>query len=117
MSLYSPSIEKLIESFERLPSIGHKTAARLAFHMLNASEEETNEFHPELVDKLRYNGNIFALPFYATSPVTVYNQKTLNTQLVLQITVLSFQRKTESSLASQVLDRCIPLNIQNRPHY
>ena len=43
MSLYSPSIEKLIESFERLPSIGHKTAARLAFYMLN-STEETNEF-------------------------------------------------------------------------
>jgi len=44
MSYYSPSIEKLIESFERLPSIGHKTAARLAFYMLNAPEEETNEF-------------------------------------------------------------------------
>ncbi len=44
MSYYSPSIEKLIESFERLPSIGHKTAARLAFHMLNCSEEETNAF-------------------------------------------------------------------------
>ena len=44
MSYYSPSIEKLIESFERLPSIGHKTAARLAFYMLNSTEEETNEF-------------------------------------------------------------------------
>ena len=44
MSLYSPSIEKLIESFEKLPSIGHKTAARLAFYILNSSEEETNEF-------------------------------------------------------------------------
>ena len=44
MSYYSPSIEKLIESFEKLPSIGNKTAARLAFYMLNASEEETNEF-------------------------------------------------------------------------
>ena len=44
MSAYSPSIEKLIESFERLPSIGHKTAARLAFYILNSSEEETNEF-------------------------------------------------------------------------
>lgn len=44
MSYYSPSIEKLIESFEKLPSIGHKTAARLAFYILNASEEETNEF-------------------------------------------------------------------------
>ena len=44
MSYYSPSIEKLIESFERLPSIGSKTAARLAFYILNASKEETDEF-------------------------------------------------------------------------
>ena len=44
MSYYSPSIEKLIESFEKLPSVGHKTAARLAFYILNSSEEETNEF-------------------------------------------------------------------------
>ena len=44
MSYYSPSIEKLIESFAKLPSIGNKTAARLAFYMLNASEEETQDF-------------------------------------------------------------------------
>ena len=42
MSMYSPSIEKLIESFEKLPSIGNKTAARLAFYILNASQEETD---------------------------------------------------------------------------
>ena len=44
MGYYSPSIEKLIEAFEKLPSIGNKTAARLAFHILNSSEEETNQF-------------------------------------------------------------------------
>ena len=44
MSTYSPSIEKLIESFEKLPSIGHKTAQRLAFHMLDVSNEEAKEF-------------------------------------------------------------------------
>lgn len=44
MSIYSPSIEKLIESFERLPSIGHKTATRLAFHMLDLGEQEVQEF-------------------------------------------------------------------------
>ena len=44
MGYYSPSIEKLIEAFEKLPSIGSKTAARLAFHILNASETETDEF-------------------------------------------------------------------------
>lgn len=50
MSLYAPSIEKLIESFERLPSIGHKTAARLAFHILNSTEQETNEFIAAIVN-------------------------------------------------------------------
>ena len=44
MSYYSPSIEKLIEAFERLPSIGHKTAVRLAFHILDTNEEEITEF-------------------------------------------------------------------------
>ena len=50
MSYYSPSIEKLIEAFERLPSIGNKTAARLAFHMLDASKEETDEFINAIVN-------------------------------------------------------------------
>ena len=53
MSLYSPSIEKLIESFEKLPSIGHKTAARLAFYMLNSSEEETKEFVNSILEAKR----------------------------------------------------------------
>lgn len=44
MSIYSPSIEKLVESFEKLPSIGHKTAVRLAFHMLDLTEAEVQEF-------------------------------------------------------------------------
>jgi len=50
MSFYSPSIEKLIESFEKLPSIGHKTAVRLAFHMLDLNEEDTNEFINSIIN-------------------------------------------------------------------
>ena len=53
MSYYSPSIEKLIQSFEKLPSIGNKTAARLAFYILNASEEETKEFVDSIVNAKR----------------------------------------------------------------
>ena len=62
MSSYSPSIEKLIESFEKLPSIGHKTAIRLAFHMLDLNEEETNEFINSITDakkKLKYCSTCF----------------------------------------------------------
>lgn len=50
MSYFSPSIENLIESFERLPSIGNKTAIRLAFYMLNASKEETDNFIKSIQD-------------------------------------------------------------------
>ena len=50
MSYYSPSIEKLIESFEKLPSIGHKTAARLAFHVLEQTKEQTQEFINSIIN-------------------------------------------------------------------
>lgn len=50
MSYYSPSIEKLIEGFEKLPSIGHKTAVRLAFHMLDLNEEDTNDFINSIIN-------------------------------------------------------------------
>ena len=62
MSSYSPSIEKLIESFEKLPSIGHKTAIRLAFHMLDMSNEEIEEFIKSITDakqKLKFCSTCF----------------------------------------------------------
>ena len=62
MSYYSPSIEKLIQSFEKLPSIGNKTAARLAFYILNASKEETKEFVDSIINakkNLKYCSKCF----------------------------------------------------------
>ncbi|MBP3596019.1 MAG: recombination protein RecR [Clostridia bacterium] len=50
MAYYSPSIEKLVESFEKLPSIGHKTAQRLAFHILDLSNEEVKEFVDSIIN-------------------------------------------------------------------
>jgi recombination protein RecR len=50
MSYYSPSIEKLIENFEKLPSIGHKTAQRLAFYMLDLSNEEVEDFTNSIIN-------------------------------------------------------------------
>ena len=50
MSEYAPSIEKLIQCFERLPSIGHKTAARLAFHVLDWSKDQTDDFVNSIIN-------------------------------------------------------------------
>ncbi len=62
MSYYSPSIEKLIESFERLPSIGNKTAARLAFYILDRPDEEVKEFVDSIINakkNLKYCSKCF----------------------------------------------------------
>ncbi|MBO4229429.1 MAG: recombination protein RecR, partial [Clostridia bacterium] len=42
--------ERLIESFERLPGIGHKTAVRLAFSILDGSEDQAKEFADALLN-------------------------------------------------------------------
>lgn len=40
MALFSVTLTKLIEEFEKLPGIGHKNAQRLAFHVLGQSKED-----------------------------------------------------------------------------
>lgn len=42
--MYSQSIENLIENFEKLPSIGRKTAERLSFYILESNKKEVDEF-------------------------------------------------------------------------
>jgi recombination protein RecR len=41
---YSEPVTKLIDEFKRLPGIGHKSAQRLAFHVLRMSEAEVERF-------------------------------------------------------------------------
>ncbi len=42
------AIEKVIENFERLPGIGPKTAARLAFYLLHVPQSDLDEFGKNL---------------------------------------------------------------------
>ena len=37
-------------------------------------DEELKDYLPSLVNKLKYQGKIYAIPFYATSPTTIYNK-------------------------------------------
>ena len=38
------SLERLIDEFNKLPGIGRKSATRLAFHILDISEEQVEKF-------------------------------------------------------------------------
>ena len=50
MDYYSNQISKLIEELSRLPGIGIKTAQRLAFHIINQSEEQVHTLAKVLVE-------------------------------------------------------------------
>jgi recombination protein RecR len=41
---YAEPVTKLIDEFKRLPGIGHKTAQRLAFHILRVPEADVERF-------------------------------------------------------------------------
>ena len=50
---YPASISKLIDSFMKLPGIGQKTAARLAFFVIDMKEEDVIQFSRSLVEVKR----------------------------------------------------------------
>jgi recombination protein RecR len=44
------ALEKLIEQFQKIPSIGRKTAQRMAFHVLDLSDDAAKEFADAIID-------------------------------------------------------------------
>ena len=48
--MYSESVQKLIKEFEKFPGIGHKTAVRLAFFVLESDENFAKEMASTLVE-------------------------------------------------------------------
>ncbi len=46
--MYSPTINNLIESFKKLPSVGQRTAERFVFHLLKSGKSETNQLRTTL---------------------------------------------------------------------
>ena len=44
------ALEKLIEQFQKMPSIGRKTAQRMAFHVLDLTAEQAKEFADAIID-------------------------------------------------------------------
>lgn len=50
MDFYVAPVARLIEEFEKLPGIGHKSAQRLAYHVLNMPEEKVKQFIDAIKD-------------------------------------------------------------------
>lgn len=52
MSVYSPRLTRLIEALRRLPSVGPKSAQRMAFHLLDRDREGAQFLGTALTDAL-----------------------------------------------------------------
>ncbi len=50
MARYSPSVSKLISELGKLPGIGHKSAQRLAFHILSLPIEQVKDLSEALIN-------------------------------------------------------------------
>ena len=50
MDYYSKHISKLIEEFSKLPGIGSKSAQRLAFHVLNMTQEQVDNLAGTIIN-------------------------------------------------------------------
>lgn len=48
--MFSNSVNKLINQFEKLPGIGHKSAVRLAFYILESNSDEAKQMADAIVD-------------------------------------------------------------------
>ena len=116
MSLYSPSIEKLIESFEKLPSIGHNTAIRLAFHMLDMTDEEITEFTTSITDakkKLKYCSTCFNISDTDPCPICSNPKRDQSTICVVEDVrdIMAMERTHEYKGVYHVLHGTIsPMN-------
>ncbi|MBR1883674.1 MAG: recombination protein RecR [Clostridia bacterium] len=62
--MFSESVNNLIKQFEKLPGIGHKTAIRLAFFVLESSMENAEEMAKAIVEarqKVKFCSTCFNL--------------------------------------------------------
>jgi len=62
--MYSESVQKLIKEFEKFPGIGHKTAVRLAFYVLEEDEKFAKEMAEAIIEaksKVKFCSTCFNL--------------------------------------------------------
>ncbi|MDE6210300.1 MAG: recombination mediator RecR [Lachnospiraceae bacterium] len=72
MDYYSSHILKLIEEFGKLPGIGPKSAARLAFHIINMPKEQVYALSQTIVnakENVKYCQECFTLTDRETCPI------------------------------------------------
>ena len=89
MDYYSSQITKLIEELSRLPGIGNKSAARLAFHMINMPKEQVEQLANTMVEarnNVRYCKECCTLTDQELCPICASTERDDQTIMVVENT-------------------------------
>ncbi len=110
------ALEKLIEQFQKIPSIGRKTAQRMAFHVLDLTDEQAKEFADAIIDahtKIHHCSLCHNLTENELCPVCASPNRDHSTVCVMEEPrdVLALERTREFSGVYHVLHGAIsPMN-------
>ena len=110
------ALEKLIEQFQRIPSIGRKTAQRMAFHVLDVTDEQAKEFADAIIDahtKIHHCELCHNLTENDLCPICASNNRDHSTVCVVEEPrdVLAFEKTREFQGVYHVLHGVIsPMN-------
>ena len=89
MDYYSSQISKLIEEFSRLPGIGPKSAARLAFHVINMPKEQVEQLANTMIDaknNVRYCKECYTLTDQELCPICASSERDHKVIMVVENT-------------------------------
>ena len=89
MDYYSKHISKLIEEFSKLPGIGSKSAQRLAFHVLNMTQEQVDNLANTITDakkNVKYCKSCFTLTDEDVCPICKSDKRDHSVIMVVEST-------------------------------
>lgn len=89
MELYSGHINKLIEELAALPGIGHKSAQRLAFHLINMPKARVERLAQTIIsakENVRYCQECYTLTDQDVCPVCANERRDHETIMVVENT-------------------------------
>ena len=89
MDLYSGHINKLIEELAALPGIGHKSAQRLAFHLINMPKARVERLAQTIInakENVRYCQECYTLTDQDVCPVCANQRRDHETIMVVENT-------------------------------
>ena len=87
MDYYSSHISKLIEEFSRLPGIGPKSAGRLAFHVLQMSDEQVASLTSAITNakkNVRYCKSCYTVTDEELCPICKSSKRNHKTIMVVE---------------------------------